>query len=142
MWVVWLLVGAIAAWSIMKFRATKAEIKRAAYAEIAAFNQAINEWNEDRDSFDRLTQALHHFAVYDERRADFAADPTGRSIPAYRAVLSSLWVTALQEAGLIDRDGRQSRSIETAAVFWDSVQSLRDRRDKLLAQDYFATREN
>ena len=142
MWIVWLLVGAVVAWSILKFRQTKSEIKRTAYAEFAAFKQAIDAWNQDRDSFDSLAQALHHFAVYDERRADFADDPTGRSIPSQRAVLSSFWVTALQEAGLIDRNGRQSRASETAALFWGSVQNLRDRRDQLLAQDYFAPSRN
>lgn len=142
MWMVWLLVCAVVVWSILKFRQTKSEIKRAAYAEIAAFNRAIDEWNQDRDSLDGLTQALHHFAVYDVRRADFADDPTGRSMPSHRVVLSSFWVTALQEAGFIDRSGRQSRSSAAAAVFWDSVQSLRDRRDQLLAQDYFAPSGN
>jgi hypothetical protein len=138
MWIVWLLVGAVAAWSLLKSSQTKSGIRHTAYAELAAFKQAIDAWNQDRDSFDSLTQALHHFAVYDERRADFADDPTGRSIPSHRAVLSSFWVTALKEAGLVDRSGRQSRSSKAAAVFWDSVQSLRDRRDQLLSQDYFA----
>ena len=142
MWFIWLLVGAVIAWSIIKFQQTKAEIKLAAYAEITAFKQAIDTWNLDRDSFEGLTQALHHFAVYDERRSDFANDPTGRSLPSHRAVLLSFWVQALQESGLFDRSGRQSRSSYSAALFWDSVQGLRERRDQLLMQDYFAPSGN
>ena len=51
MWMVWLLVCAVVVWSILKFRQTKSEIKRAAYAEIAAFNRAIDEWCNDYTLF-------------------------------------------------------------------------------------------
>lgn len=142
MWLIWLLVGAVVVWSLIKFNQTKAEIRLAAYAELAAFKQAIDAWNQDRDNFDGLIQALHYFEVYDERRSDFADDPTGRSIPPQRAVLSSFWLKALKESGLIDGSGRQSRYSSSAALFWDSVQGLKDRRDQLLAQNYFAPTGN
>lgn len=86
----WILCGVGIAWFIFRVRTTKQATQQRANLEFAGFIHALDAWNEDRTDFDRQRDALHHFEVYDTRRADYVRDPTGRTLPAMRAVLSSL----------------------------------------------------
>jgi hypothetical protein len=130
----WVCVGAAGAWFLFRFRATKAAIAQAVDAEFRGFVRALDAWNADRNDFDAFTAALHHFAVYEERQQDFTKDPTGRTLPAERAVLSSGWVKLLKEARYLESNGRPSPWSEASRTFWESVAQLRNERDRLLTQ--------
>lgn len=133
--VLWLLLGAGIAWFVLHFRATKARVRKAADIEFAQFIMAMDAWNADRQNFELLTRALHNFEVYDTRRADAVASPSGLAIPADRALLAGFWLQNLESACLIDPQGNQCRWNESAASFWDTIALLRSERDNLLLQD-------
>lgn len=133
----WVLCGVGIAWFIFNFRATKRATRQQANLEFAAFIHALDAWNEDRADFDSQMDALHHFEVYDTRRADFVRDPTGRTIPAMRAVLSQCWVKHLTDSRLVDSQGTPSRWNAGAASFWDTIEALHRERESLLRQDPF-----
>lgn len=133
--IAWILVGAAVAWFIFKFRATKSAVKKAAHLEFVEFVGAIDEWNTNRQDQDSLARALRHFDVYDARRADFTRDPTGRTLPADRALLAGYWVQALKDSRLLDMNGLPSRWNEGSHTFWDSVERLRHEHDRQLLQE-------
>lgn len=133
----WVLCGLGIAWFIFSFRATKKVTRERSNLEFAAFIHALDTWNEDRTDFDRQMDALHHFAVYDTRRADYVRDPTGRTLPAMRALLSSYWAQHLTDSRLVDSQGIPSRWNDGAASFWDTIEALHRERESLLRQDPF-----
>lgn len=135
--IVWLVIGAGVAWFVFSYRATKARVRQVAAVEFAQFITAIDAWNADRDDYEGLTRAFHHYAVYDIRRGDATGSPTGLSIPPERALLARYWVEHLTSARLLDSDGRASRWHEGAVSFWSSVDRLREERDKLLLQSHY-----
>ena len=105
--------------------------------EFAQFIIAMDAWTADHENFECLMQAIHHFEVYDIRRADAVTSPTGLSIPANRALLANYWMENLRSASLLDEQGKQVRWNQSAATFWDTVRLLRDERDRLFLQDSF-----
>lgn len=125
--VFWVLLGAVGAWAIMWFRATKARVVQQANLEFAALIHAMDAWNENPADPDNLDRALYHFAVYDARRLD-AASPT--RIPADRAALAGYWVKALQDTRLLDAQGNRTMWNEGSADFWGSIDRMREERDK------------
>jgi hypothetical protein len=110
---------------------TKARMKEKADLEFALFARAMHVWNVDRSDSDNLTRALHHFVVYDTRTSDYESDPTGLSLPAERAVLSSYWFQILGDFHLLNERGHPSRWNESAASFWDTVALLDIEHKKL-----------
>lgn len=136
--IIWILVGVGVAWFIFSFRATKARVRKVAGVEVAQFMLAVDAWNANRDDLNGQLRAMHHFIVYDTRRADFVSDPTGRLVPADRALLASFWVQHLTDVRLLTPNGQQSRWRADAALFWDSIATLRAERDLLLAQSHFS----
>ena len=138
MTIVWILIGAAVAWFVFNFRATKTRMREMAGFEVTQFIRSIDAWNVDRNDFDRRAAAAHHFMIYDMRRTDFTNDPTGRSMPAQRALLASFWVNHLTGLNLLTIDGQQSRWCAEVSLFWDSIAALRNERDLLLANDHFA----
>ncbi len=133
---VFLLIGAGVAWFVFSFRATKSAVREAARKEFAQFITAIGAWNKNPDDFEASTTAMNLFVIYDHRRSDYVDAPTGRSIPADRALMASYWVEAMQEAQVIDRNGNKSHLRNSSRLFWNSVEKLREERDRLLQNDY------
>ncbi len=84
----WLCVGAGGASLFFWFRATKSKMRRIAATDFVNFLSALQKWTGAREDFDSLVWALKSFEVFNTRYSDFLADPTGRSLPADRAVLS------------------------------------------------------
>lgn len=110
----------------MSFRATKREMRRAAGVEFASFWTALRDWDRDRGDFEKQSQAMDHFAVFAQRYSDFALDPTGRSLPAQRAVMASYFIEHMMSMGYVDAAGRPLAEGPSGGVFWSAVSDLKD----------------
>ncbi len=133
---VFLLIGAGVAWFAFSFRSTKSAFREAARKEFAQFISAIGAWNKNPYDFEASTTAMNLFVVYDHRRSDYVEAPTGRPIPADRALMASYWVEAMQEAQVIDSNGNKSYLRNSSRLFWNSVEKLQEEHDRLLQNDY------
>lgn len=127
----WFLVGAGVVWFIISFRATKRRTKRVAALEFAQFFAALRDWDHDREDFDKQMRALHHYEVFNTRYSDFLTDPTGRTLPATRAVLAANFVIHMRDMGFVGFDGHPSHLGGNAAVFWMAIDGLRELRGEL-----------
>ena len=134
MTLVWVLLGAVGAWAVMWFRATKAKLVHQANVEFAAFVHALDAWNDNPDDADSLDRALYHFAIYDARRLDAKAT---QRLPADRAAVATYWVKALQDSQLLDTQGNPVTWNEGSSAFWQSISRIRDERDIALARAHF-----
>lgn len=123
---VWIVVGAIATWFFISFRATKREMRRAAGVEFASFWTALRDWDRDRGDFEKQSQAMDHFAVFAQRYSDFALDPTGRSLPSQRVVMASYFIEYMMDMGYVDAAGRPLADGASGGVFWSAVKDLKD----------------
>lgn len=129
----WFLVlaGASGAWFFFSFRATKERTQRLAAIEFVQFLAALQHWEQDEEDPVRQMQALRHYEVFNRRFSDFLSDPTGRSLPAERAVLAANFVIHMRDMGFVGPDGYPSHIGGNAAVFWMAVFKLRELNEGL-----------
>lgn len=130
----WVCVGAGVASLFFWFRATKSKMRRLAATEFVSFLSALQKWREAKDDFDSLVRALKYFEVFNTRYSDFLADPTGRSLPADRAVLSHGFVTRMRDMGLVRYDWQPLHDGGHASAFWSDVDALQAIRSDLIQQ--------
>lgn len=140
--VLWMLIGGGIAWFVFSFRATKTKMKHIAGVEFEHFRKALIAWDEDRDNMESQLQALHHLEVFNTRYSDFLSDPTGRTLPAARAVLSRSFVDHMRDRGLVGVTGKPNKYMGdgNATSFWLSVECLTEMRRNLLNSDPFEER--
>lgn len=123
----WFLAGGAVVAFYVWFKNTQKAMQAKANGEVVQFIQAIQRWIAAEPKNEEVfVLAVHHVAVYLQRRNDLLADPTGRSLPAYRAVMAQGWRKALSAAGLLTPEGKRPTWEEDAAEFWDAVDWFAD----------------
>jgi hypothetical protein len=116
--ILWIAIGAAAAWFYFIFRAKKATLKKVADEEFCLLITALGNFIDNRDDYFTSVFALEQYAVYAQRQGDAAYLPSGRGIPPERAVMASHWFAAMADANFTDRAGRPITSNPTSAKFW------------------------
>jgi hypothetical protein len=115
----WMAVGAGLLGLVLWFRATKRQVKDAAYTEVALMLVAVE--NAEKDPT-QVEAAMDHVATYMIRAADAQAHPA--RIPADRSLLASYWREALIDARFLKADGGRVTDHPVPVAFWDAVDRL------------------